>query len=389
MFGGDGDDWVYGGHNNDTLYGGAGNDHLYGQEDDDWLVGGYDGAGDDVLDGGSGYDTVDYSAALNPVIVNLSTGKAQGGDVGHDTLYSIEHVVGSANNDIIKGTESGIFGIGGSDVLEGGDGADFINGLSGNDSLYGGNGNDSLYGGNGNDSLVGGPGDDYFDGGAGTDTVSFQFATSGVVMAHGGFSAQGPEGTDTFVNVENITGSDFSDDLNASPLGEFVNHAISGLGGNDFIFGASGNDTLLGGEDNDSLHGGSGADKLDGGTGNDLLVGELGADTLTGGSGSDTFLVHIKGFPFQSDSRVGVGQRDVVADFQVGVDKLEVDLPNASGQQVPLLWIGGSAFDGANELRIDHQGGNTILQFNLDTDLSPDMEIQSTGNVNLSPSDFV
>jgi Ca2+-binding RTX toxin-like protein len=368
MFGGDGDDWVYGGHNNDTLYGGAGNDHLYGQEDNDVLVGGYDGAGDDVLDGGSGYDTVDYSSALNPVIVNLSTGKAQGGDVGHDTLYSIEHVVGSANNDIIKGTESGIFGIGGNDVLDGGGGADFINGLSGNDSLYGGDGNDTL---------VGGAGNDYLDGGAGVDIVSFQFVTPRT-DAFGTWGADmdnshlfnDSEGVDTFVNVEDIFGSQYNDILDAKYLDAAVGHTINAAAGNDSVDGAAGNDTLIGGD------------------GNDYLVGHGGADTLTGGSGVDAF--HINYMPSEHDTGVGAGNRDIVTDFQHGTDALKIIIHDDPSEATAnsLSFIGQSNFTGENQLRYSYQGSDTIVQANLDSDALPEFEIQLTGHVVLTASDF-
>ena len=61
-------------------------------------------------------------------------------------------------NATMPGTD--IFGLGGNDVLQGGNGADWIDGGTGDNALYGGLGNDTLLGGRGHDVLHGGDGDD-------------------------------------------------------------------------------------------------------------------------------------------------------------------------------------------------------------------------------------
>jgi Ca2+-binding RTX toxin-like protein len=276
--GGDGDDWVYGGRGEDQLWGGNGNDHLYGQEGNDWIWGAWLGQGDDYIDGGDGYDTVDYSGAASPVVVNLSSGKAPGGDIGHDTVYGVENVVGSEGNDIIKGWENNIFGRVGDDFLNGRGGDDFLNGRGDDDFLNGLSGNDTLLGGNGNDTLVGGFGNDYLDGGAGIDTAGYQFETEGVLISTG-FS--GAQGYDTFVHVENITGSSFDDFIEGDRLGVATNNVLFGGAGNDFLDGDD-ETTVIG-----TSRGGN--DTLGGGNGHDWLRGGLGNDILTGGAGADTF----------------------------------------------------------------------------------------------------
>jgi Ca2+-binding RTX toxin-like protein len=80
--------------------------------------------------------------------------------------------------------------------------------------------------------------------------------------------------------------------------------------GRDLGLGGTGNDTLAGGDGNDALFGESGADRLRGGAGDDLLAGDFGADILTGGAGADRFV-------FGADNA-----RDVVADFQDGIDRI-------------------------------------------------------------------
>ncbi|KII75821.1 calcium-binding protein [Vibrio renipiscarius] len=92
---------------------------------------------------------------------------------------------------------------------------------------------------------------------------------------------------------------------------------VFGENGADAIFGGSGDDILKGGEGVDGLRGGSGNDVLDGGTGNDILIGGLGNDILTGGLGADIFKWVDQGDSARSDN-------DVIKDFEVGVDKLDI-----------------------------------------------------------------
>lgn len=107
------------------------------------------GAGNNVLDGRDGNDTVSFERALAGVTANLST-SAQQNTVGSglDTFKSIENLAGSVH-------------------------ADTLTGNSGANSLFGGAGNDTLVGGSGNDRLTGGEGTDHLTGGTGADTYVF------------------------------------------------------------------------------------------------------------------------------------------------------------------------------------------------------------------------
>jgi Ca2+-binding RTX toxin-like protein len=111
----------------------------------------YAGAGNNVIDGASGTDTVSYRYATSGttgVTVSLATTAVQAtGGSGSDTLKNIERLVGSSYADKLTGNT-------GSNVLSGG---------SGNDTLSGGAGNDALTGGLGADRLAGGTGADRFD----------------------------------------------------------------------------------------------------------------------------------------------------------------------------------------------------------------------------------
>ena len=114
---------------------------------------------------------------------------------------------------------------------------------------------------------------------------------------------------------------------------------MTGTGDNDTLSGAGGGDTLSGGMGDDSLDGGSGADSLVGGSGQDTLVGGLGADTLEGGFDSDVLTGGAGADVFRFTARGdGGGSGDIITDFTVGVDKIDVDALLASiGQSTTTL----------------------------------------------------
>ena len=187
----------------------------------------------------------------------------------------------------------------GADTLYGSQAGDAINGLGGDDTLYGNGGNDYLFGGLGNDTLHGGTGADRMDGGDGSDWVSYAGSQAVTVdLRDRGFGGDA-EG-DTYLNIENVSGSSYADVL----LGNATNNTLNGMNGSDYLFGDFGNDIL---------NGGSGRDELDGGAGNDTLDGGTGYDTLIGGSGADKFV-------FRPSSGT-----DTIVDFQVGIDKIVLD----------------------------------------------------------------
>ena len=207
--------------------------------------------------------------------INLSDASniyALDGNVGTDTLVSIEGIIGSALDDTLTGTV-------GDNVFEGGAGNDVIDALSG------------------------------------LDTLSYARTTAGITISLANAAAQntGGAGTDTVAGFENLTGSAFNDTLTGSALGNLIlagagaDTVLAGDGaddvrggaGVDTLSGEAGDDTLYGDEDNDTLNGGLGLDLLYGGAGNDTvrgnenndtIYGEAGIDILDGGDGNDTLL---------------------------------------------------------------------------------------------------
>ena len=90
---------LVGGAGNDTLNGGAGNDTLQGGLGDDVMNG---GTGTNILSGGSGINTASYSGQTLGVTVNLGlAGPQQVNATTNDTMYSIQNVIGSAQDDVL------------------------------------------------------------------------------------------------------------------------------------------------------------------------------------------------------------------------------------------------------------------------------------------------
>lgn len=144
--GGDDDDVLFGGPGNDTITGGDGDDIIFGGDGDDTIFGenGQDqviaGAGNDIVDGGAGddqffatvsdgndsyvggtgTDTYNLSGITAGVVVDLAQGTADGAEIGHDKLSSIDNVIGGAGDDVfIASKSSNVFtGGGGNDIFE-------------------------------------------------------------------------------------------------------------------------------------------------------------------------------------------------------------------------------------------------------------------------------
>src|SRR5262245_2830981 len=83
-----------------------------------------------------------------------------------------------------------------------------------------------------------------------------------------GTTAFGDARGDTFVSIENLTGSIYHDWLQ----GDDGANVLNGGDEDDDLLGAGGDDTLIGGEGGDELEGGSGADILNGGEGSDTAA---------------------------------------------------------------------------------------------------------------------
>jgi Ca2+-binding RTX toxin-like protein len=444
------DDNLVGNSGTNTLTGGAGNDTLEGM------------ANGDSLKGGDGLDTASYAHASATVAASLSTIGlfASLGDAQGDSFDSIENFAGSNYNDSFIGDEKAnvLSGAGGNDILEGMAGADKLIGGSGNntasyehaavaviasltapanntgdaagdsytdiqnltgsiyaDSLSGDSNSNILSGGLDNDVLEGFGNSDILWGGVdindvignGIDTATYANATSYVMASLtstlSGFSGAGDAAGDSYVSIENLTGSNYGDTL----IGNEVNNEINGGLGDDMLEGMAGADTLNGGAGNNTasydhaaqigLAGGVVASLLDATTNtgdafgdsyiniqnllgsafDDTLTGDINNNILTGGNGNDTIIGGLG-----TDQLYGGDGNDNLSDDGIGAAMLSGgagdDIISYSNIDGTTDVINGG--DGIDTLVFD-RAGSTGVNFNMQA-----AALQSGGNFYGGPS---
>jgi Ca2+-binding RTX toxin-like protein len=233
--------------------------------------------GNDSMDGGLGYDWVEYnsSSVTAGVTVNLTTGTASDGLGGTDSFTSFENVIGSRLADHITGIALGGTGIG---RLRGGAGSDTLVGLAGEFILadYGdqtvglsvnlasGSVNDGLGGvdqlvnirgvgmlGSFADTLLGtgenewfrpSGGDDTVVGGNGFDIIQYDGNPTGGVSVNlaAGLANDGDGGTDRFTGIEGVVGGYASDTI----VGDSQGNLINPNAGADSVDAGTGQDTI-------------------------------------------------------------------------------------------------------------------------------------------------
>ena len=182
---------------NDALTGTDFNDEIFADAGDDTIFG---SDGLDEIDGGAGTDTVDYSGLGEAIEFRGSVDYdvvLTGGE-GKDVLTDIEGLIGTAHDDLIRKTLSGL------ERIDGGAGNDTITGSSGNETMLGGDGDDLIYAYLGSDAV---------DGGTGADTLylSGQRADFAVTQT-GDQSVTLQQGDDikTVTGIETFVFSDFT-----------------------------------------------------------------------------------------------------------------------------------------------------------------------------------
>jgi Ca2+-binding RTX toxin-like protein len=279
---------------NDTMRGNSERNIIKTGEGDDYI---FASLGNDEIHGDgntSGHgDWVNFSLITTVDGVNVDILTQDNANFRHDnagtitdynqTLFGIENIIGTAQDDHIKGSD------GATNTLMGGAGADEIYGVGGENQLYGDAGNDTIYSGTGND---------YINGGANNNTVDYtdrhnasnvrvnlsnssQTHNSGTATATMTGATSGM--TDTLVDIHNVnTGGGYD-----TVWGSNGTNIINTGAGNDVIYGMGGENTIYAGSAADTIYGGSGVDSIYGEDGNDIIIASAGADIIDGGADLD------------------------------------------------------------------------------------------------------
>jgi Ca2+-binding RTX toxin-like protein len=282
---------LIGGEGNDTINGGPGTDHIFGGNGGDAIdarlgndtvdTGGGDPAFEafDIVNGGGGFDTLDYHTRSEPVIVDLKTTPGFAVDPldfgAGESVDNFEKIVGGSGDDFLVG---GIL-------------ADEFLGNAGSDIICGGLGNDTV-----DYTNSPGPVNVSLDGSLATDarlalpligsaqqTEQYRRArtdcrpTDESALIPGSVFAY-PEWTDRSLHQNDCVFNDSDGFGSTDCVGEDIEN----------ITGGPGDDTLTG-NNPDPLEGQGprvephGVNILRGGGGDDTLDGKLGADVMDGG----------------------------------------------------------------------------------------------------------
>ena len=226
--GGAGNDTILGSHGNDTVIGGTGNDVAFLGAGDDLFIWN-PGDGSDTVDGGAGFDPLDFRGAGANESVTISAN-------GDHALFSRD--VGNVTLDL-HGIERIQFeAAGGADKI-------LVNDLTGTDVKQ--------------VAIDLGAG----DGQADTVTVNATDGADQISVASKGASVV-VDGLSEQVTIDG-----------AEPANDSL-----------FVKGGGGNDTI----DASGLNAGQIKLTIDGGAGNDTIIGSGGNDTLIGGAGDDKFV---------------------------------------------------------------------------------------------------
>ncbi len=336
--GGGGDDLIHGGRGNDELYGEAGTDRVIGDLGDDKASGGageFDevagSLGIDTLNGGSGsfdlvhgdygYDRMDGGPGEDDIAsfatdaaggkgagdwVSLAAHKARGD--GHDRLFRLEDIEGSAFRDTLigDGSDNRIVGGPGDDMLLGGGSADELIGGQGSDACQGAKGHtiscgkeappkasayiqlDRTKGGGGGLEIIGGGGPDDFAVAFDETTETFGISAARGIAIGAGCTRAGNDPTRVTCAAEGPARW-LTADLGPGNDRFRAEGSLAGAQ-NVRIAGGLGDDTIKAGPEDDLLEAGPGADRLYGGDGSDGLVGGLPGPTFLYGEGDGDLL---------------------------------------------------------------------------------------------------
>jgi Ca2+-binding RTX toxin-like protein len=230
-------------------------------------------AGADTINGGNGFDLINYFSENSTVAVNvnLSTGLVIDTAGNTDTVSNIEEIRTGNLNDTITGSNVG----------------ESFSGNGGNDTFVGGGGRDFMRGGTGNDRLDGSAGTGAFADMSAGDSDTAAYNDTGIIQGvvvnlDTGTATDGFGNFDTLIDIERVRGTSFNDTITGSNTANLRQERFEGLGGNDTLNGQAGFDVAV--YSNDAGSGGAAGITLD-----------LDAGTATDGFGAFDTLQSIEG----------------------------------------------------------------------------------------------
>jgi hypothetical protein len=158
-----------------------------------------------------------------------------------------------------------------------------------------------------------------------------------------------------------------------------------GFAAGSHIYGYGGSETIILREGNESV---------DAFGGEDIITGAAGADILNGGKGTDTFV-----YLAVSDSGVTSDTRDIIEDFEAGIDRIDLSgidavAGTATNDAFSFLKADGATFTGeAGELRWYSTGSGAnasrIIEADVDGDTVADVQIELAGAGTLNVADIL
>jgi Ca2+-binding RTX toxin-like protein len=251
------------------------------------------GAGDDLVFGGVGRDSIDAGDGNNVVLADsgaitfTATGALLRAETISHGLGDVDHVKTGSGNDVVIGGAANdwIEDSGGNNVVLGDNGyvvwganggqyqeiATWQPLIGGDDLIQLAGGNNVVLGGVGIDTIATGDGSDIVFGDFGR---VFATAPAGIPLTLGA-----PVGPTTFAYGSIDTRNTLTDGTTVAAAG--AGDTIATNGGRDVIVGGQGADTISAGAGDDDVIGGhtvanaqDGADTIDGGSGNDVIAGD-------------------------------------------------------------------------------------------------------------------
>jgi Ca2+-binding RTX toxin-like protein len=347
------------------------------------------GSGPFTIDGKAGFDTLDLGRRFSgpfSILVD-EKGTIEVGNASY-TATNIERIIapsGPSNNGVRFGIDGRDSGVGNFNIdlsknnltienIPGGSKSfevmnfNTVIGTKNNDTIKGTQGtffpDNIISGGGGDDTFIGTAGEDTYNGDEGFNTLDYSQLGTGVTLGAKGVVSKGGLGTDNTLNINRYVGANgqmntidgttnggeasFNIDLSKNNL------TLNGLPDGSKSFEVANFNKVIGTNNNDTIKGDDGDNIISGGAGNDTFIGSKGNDTYDGGSGSNTLDYSQLGTGITLAAKGVVNKGALGTDTTLNINKYV----GATGQTNT---IDGTTDGGAGSVDIDLSKNNLTL----------------------------